>query len=125
MTQLVVVCDCNEFVDALHEKKALSFGDFLDRKRWASGVRVCGHRNGRTVFAKAETRTGVHQVAIQSGEEVCWVCKHGLAALTLLGGKVRVIWESDQAEKVAKSMESSGVPVRVFDVNGCLKAICW
>jgi hypothetical protein len=124
--QLVVACDCSEFVDALREGKVMSHEDFMERKRWANRVSICGHKSGNMLFARAETRTGTHQVAIEKGDGALWLCKHGLAALSLLGKrKVQVLWDNEQAEMVANSVVKTGMKVRVFEVNGCVTAICW
>ena len=124
MTKLTVSCDCREWEQAVGEGKLPELQDFLARKRWASEVEVQGHVCGEVVFVKAENRDRVHQVAIERGECTCWLCKHGIAALNLLGkNRTQVIWERDQAERVARSVK--GHDVRLYEVNGCASVVCW
>jgi len=82
--------------------------------------------NCQRVFASAENRGCTHQVAIEQGGDTAWLCKHGIAALELLGKRrVQVLWERDQAERIWDSLVRAGEKPRLFIVNGRVSVVAW
>lgn len=120
MIRLSVVCDCREC-----SGEPLTKQQFLDRKRWSGNVVVSGRRHQWGIFAVADSTKGRHQVAIEKGSTVGAICKHGLAALRLVGNQNRLMYERDQAERMADSLARRGVPVKTYDVNGCVTLVSW
>lgn len=123
MVELSVVCDCKDCEEGRGQPMTLD--QFRQVRAWSRGVEAHGHAAKFGIFATVVSKKDKNQVVIEAGKFKGQICKHGLAALQLLPGQKRVLFEHDLIEKTAASLVRGGAKPKVYRANDCVSVVCW